>query len=101
MNPLRIVHASSTAGCVTTDSKLGKWMYWGWLKDVAKPENAPVIPAEPAEGDEKPMTENKFATVLAGSGSTVNMRAKAKTGAALVERVPIGARVELLGTCGA
>ena len=28
------------------------------------------------------------------------MRTKAKTSAALVERVPIGARVELLDTCG-
>ena len=46
------------------------------------------------------MAENEFATVYADSGSTVNMRTKAKTSAALVERVPIGARVELLGTCG-
>ncbi len=100
VNPLRIVHASSAAGCVTTDTKLGKWAYWGWLKDVAKPEYQPVIPAEPTEGDEEPMAGNEFATVCAESGSTVNMRTKAKTSAALVERVPIGARVELLGTCG-
>ena len=46
------------------------------------------------------MAENEFATVFADSGTTVNMRTKAKTSAALVERVPIGARVELLGTCG-
>ena len=30
----------------------------------------------------------------------MNMRTKAKSTAALVERVPIGARVEVLGTCG-
>lgn len=100
VNPLRIVHASSAAGCVTTDTKLGKWAYWGWLKDVARPENQPVIPAKSTEGDEEPMAENEFATVFADSGTTVNMRTKAKTSAALVERVPIGARVELLGTCG-
>ena len=46
------------------------------------------------------MSETEFATVFADSGSTVNMRTKAKTSAALVERVPSGARVELLGTCG-
>ena len=99
VNPLRIVHASSAAGCVTTDTKLGKWAYWGWLKDVAKTDTLPPTPAEPTdEGDEEPMAE--FATVIADSGSTVNMRTKAKSTAALVERIPIGARVEVLGTCG-
>ena len=99
VNPLRIVHASSAAGCVTTDTKLGKWAYWGWLKDVAKGDSLPHAPAEPTdEGDEEPMAE--FATVIADSGSTVNMRTKAKSTAALVERVPLGARVEVLGTCG-
>ena len=98
VNPLRIVHASSAAGCVTTDTKLGKWAYWGWLKDVAKTDSLPPTPAEPMEGDEEPMAE--FATVIADSGSTVNMRTKARSTAALVERVPLGARVEILGTCG-
>ena len=100
VNPLRIVHASSAAGCVTTDTKLGKWAYWGWLKDVAKTDTQPIPddPYEPTEGDEEPMTE--FATVIAESGSTVNLRSKARSNAALVERVPIGARVEVLGTCG-
>ena len=98
VNPLRIVHASSAAGCVTTDTKLGKWAYWGWLKDVAKTDSLPPAPAELTEGDEELMAE--FATVIADSGSTVNMRTKAKSTAALVERVPLGARVEVLGTCG-
>ena len=101
VNPLRIVHASSAAGCVTTDTKLGKWAYWGWLKDVAKGDSLPPAPAEPTdEGDEEPMASTEFATVIADSGSTVNMRTKAKSTAALVERVPLGARVEVLGTCG-
>ena len=100
VNPIRIVHASSAAGCVTTDTKLGKWAYWGWLKDVAKTDTQPIPddPYEPTEGDEEPMTE--FATVIAESGSTVNLRSKARSNAALVERVPIGARVEVLGICG-
>ena len=98
VNPLRIVHASSAVGCVTTDEKLGKWAYWGRLKDVAKTDSLPPTLAEPTEEDEEPMAE--FATVIADSGSTVNMRSKAKSTAALVERVPLGARVEILGTCG-
>ena len=103
VNPLRIVHASSAAGCVTTDMKLGKWAYWGWLKDVAKTDSqpAPVYPDEPMdEGDEEPMAVTEYAIVMADSGSTVNLRTKARTSAPLVERVPLGARVEVLGTCG-
>ena len=101
VNPLRIVHASSAAGCVTTDTKLGKWAYWGWLKNVAKTDAAPVIQPETIdEGDEDPMATTEFATVIADSGSTVNMRTKAKSTAALVERLALGARVEVLGTCG-
>jgi len=100
VNPLRIVHASSAAGCVTTDTKLGKWAYWGWLKDVSKADNLQHTPSEPTEGDDEPMATTEFVTVIADSGSTVNLRAKAKSMAALVERVPLGARVEVLGTCG-
>ena len=100
VNPLRIVHASSAAGCVTTDTKLGKWAYWGWLKDVKKPDGQSTVQPEPAEGDEESVVDEEFATVIADSGSTVNMRTKAKTSAPLVERVPLGARVEVLGTCG-
>ena len=100
VNPLRIVHASSAVGCVTTDTSLGKWKYWGWLKDVEKSDGLPAGQLEPIGGDEEPMVETEFATVIADSGSTVNMRAKAKSSAALVERVPLGARVEVLGTCG-
>ena len=32
ISPLRIIHASSVAGRVVCDSKVGKWKYWGWLK---------------------------------------------------------------------
>ena len=84
--------------CVTTDTSLGKWKYWGWLKDVRKPDSLPTEPTD--EGDDEPVAEAEFATVIADSGSTVNMRTKAKSSAPLVERVPLGARVEVLGTCG-
>ena len=94
ISPLRIIHASSAAGCVTTDTKLGKWAYWGWLKDVARDGITPV----PAKGDEEPVSEVKTAIVTAPSGSTVNLRVRANASAALVERVPIGSVVEVLGT---
>jgi len=46
-NPLRIIHASTGTMCVTTDTRLGKWRFWGWLKDVEKdPGQAPLgLPA--------------------------------------------------------
>lgn len=34
VNPLRIVHASSVAGKVIADTKIGKWKFWGKLKGV-------------------------------------------------------------------
>ena len=100
VNPLRIIHASTGTMCVTTDTSLGKWKYWGWLKDVAKEDGIPAVPAGDPEGDDEPVAEAEFSTVIADSGSTVNMRTKAKSSAPLVERVPLGARVEVLGTCG-
>ena len=90
VNPLRIIHASTGTMCVTTDDKIGKWKYWGWLKDVAK-----------TEGGEEPMTTKvSQATVTAPSGSTVNLRAKPSANAALVERISIGAVVDVLEDAG-
>lgn len=48
-NPLKIIHASSVSGKVIIDTKLGKWAYWGWLKDVEKEGSAaPIVTPEPA-----------------------------------------------------
>lgn len=50
VKPLRIVQASSVSKTVIVDSKLGKWVYWGWLKDVAKEGTVePVKPVTPAK----------------------------------------------------
>lgn len=97
VSPLRIVHAATGTICVITDTSLGNWKYWGWLKDVAKEGS---LPTEQTVGDEGPVTETDCTTVIADSGSAVNIRTKAKASAPLAERVPLGARVELLGTCG-
>ena len=34
VSPLRIIHASTVTMCVTTDTKIGKWLWWGKLKNV-------------------------------------------------------------------
>ena len=78
-NPLRIVHCSSPG--VVTDTRLGRWAYHGWLRQVS-----------PSEGDDKPMST--ILTVSASSGSTVNLR---KTpGGQLLDRIPLGEQVTAL-----
>lgn len=56
------------------------WTHWAM----------PVV--DEGEGDDMGL-----ATVTAASGSTVNLRAAAETGAAVLERVAVGARVTVLG----
>lgn len=77
VSPLKIVHCTSPVGA-TADNKLGKWTHRGWLNKIAQ------------EGD-TPMNDAQTATVVAETGSTVNLR-KAPHGA-LVDRVPVGATV--------
>ena len=85
VSPLRIIHASSAAGCVTTDTKLDKWAYCGRLADVD-------YGTEPGpDPDPGPQPQETTKIVRAESGSTVNLR-KAPDGA-LVDRVPIGETV--------
>lgn len=83
VNPLRIVHCTGPG--IVTDTKLGKWNYHGWLKKVGR------------EGG-VPMANTKLATVVAENGSTVNMR-KEPDGA-LLDRVPVGAVVTIIGESG-
>ncbi|MBQ8556298.1 MAG: peptidoglycan-binding protein [Clostridia bacterium] len=41
VTPLRIVHASTQGMQVRSDSKLGKWQFWGVLAAASMPEAAP------------------------------------------------------------
>jgi hypothetical protein len=50
VNPLRIIHASTGAMCVTTDKTIEKWKYYGKLKNVdygGKPDQ-PETPEAPS-----------------------------------------------------
>lgn len=87
VNPLEITHCTSPVA--KTDSSIGKWAYWGKLKDVdyggsPSPEPGP---------DPEPTPVIKTMYVYAENGKPVNMRRKASKQAALVERVPVGASV--------
>lgn len=95
VNPLRIIHASSVAGCVTTDTSIKKWAYCGMLKDV---DYGDVPEPEP---EPEPTPQSKTMYVNSGNGKPVNMRRSPSLNAALVDRVPDGDSVEWLKEDGA
>lgn len=79
--PLTITHCTGPG--ITTDKKLNRWNYHGWLSKVA----------QPSKGDEQTMSE-QTATVTATSGSTVNLRSSPS--GSLVDRLPVGAVVSVI-----
>lgn len=80
VSPLRIVHCTQGGGAdgMAEDMRLGGWTHRGWLSKISR------------EGD-APMVDTMKATVVAESGSTVNLRST--PGGALVTRVPVGTTV--------
>ena len=78
INPVQIVHASSVAGRVVKDTGMGKWAYWGKLKNVDYQER-PDIPVEPDVPftPDFPDTTGQTAYI---TGDKVNFRAGPGTG---------------------
>ena len=81
VKPLKIIHASSAIGCVTTDTKIGKWKYYGRLKAV--------------DYGKKSGGDSMTATVTASNGQPVNMRTRPDVGSNSIRKVPVGATVEV------
>ena len=79
VDPLVITHMTSPTA--KKDTSIGNWKWFGKL------------PMVDYEGSEQPV---KYATVMAASGSTVNLRKYESTGAPLVDRVPINSTVDVL-----
>jgi len=95
VNPLRIIHASSAAGCVTTDDSIGKWKYWGELSAVeysGEPEPSPEPGPDP-DPEPVPVAQK---IVWAKNGKDVNLRVKPTASAALVDQVPVGDSVDVI-----
>ncbi len=99
VNPLRIIHASSEAGCVTTDTKIGKWKYWGKLSAVdygdsggSSHSDDPVI--EPDKQEEDIIVA--IAAVVDGGGKSVKLRAKPSTNEGLYWEISDGTTVTVL-----
>ena len=100
VNPLQIIHASSAAGEVTIDTKLGKWAQWGKLKDVDYGSDPGPSPS-PDPGPSPEPEPSKIMYAYAENGKPINLRAKASTKAALVDQVPVGDSVTWLKEDGA
>jgi len=96
-NPLRIIHASTGTMCVTTDTKIGKWKYWGKLKDVDYGDTA--IPTTEAEGETvtSPVNETMIGYITADK---VNFRTGPNTNKPRIEYLNTGDAVEILGETG-
>lgn len=92
VNPLRIIHASTGTNCVTTDNKIGNWVYWGKLKDVDYGTDT-----HGSESAPEPAVESKYAVVTSENGKPVNMRAKPSTDCRLYDQLPVGTKVQLTG----
>ena len=91
VNPLRIIHASTGTMCVTTDTKIDKWAYWGKLKDVdyggsPSPEPSP-------DPDPEPITVSKM--VYAENGKPVNLRYGPSLDKKIMDEIPVGEIVTL------
>jgi len=69
VKPLRIIHASTDGMKVKTDTKIGKWAYWGKLKKVNY------------NGGEEVVVRMEYKYVNTASGS-LNMRSAALSNAA-------------------
>ena len=97
-NPLKIIHASSAAGCVTTDTSIKKWAYFGYLKDVdygTTPVPDPTPSPEPSPSPELE-PDPMWAKVYSKNGKHVHMRKAKSISSAVVDDVPCGAEVLVL-----
>ena len=80
VNPLVITHATNPV--VKQDKTIGRWAYWGKIKDVDYPDQ-PSAP-DPQSTAEKQMR------VVAENGRPVNMRRNPSLNAPRIEYVPVG-----------
>lgn len=97
VNPLRIVHASTSGMAVKVDTKLGNWKYYGKLKDVLYEGDDNVTSMTSIE-EQNDKVETEYAYIVSANGKDINFRTKKDTKSALVAktpRIPCGTRVVL------
>ena len=98
VNPLEITHCTSPVA--KTDSSIGKWAYWGKLKDVDYGTDPGPSPSpDPGPSPEPDPRRNMY--TYAENGKPINLRVKASTKANLVDKVTVGQAVTWLKDNGA
>ena len=99
LSPITITHMTSPRMKTLTIKSMNdlvkyNWMYHGKAKPIVEAAGGTAsIPALPPATT--PSTGSQ-AVVVADSGGTVNMRAKASTGARILMRVPLGTTVDII-----
>lgn len=88
VHPLRIIHASTGTMCVTTDSSIKKWAYWGKLKDVDYSDSPSPEPSPEPSPDPEPITLTR--KVYAENGKPVNLRYGPSLDKKIMDEVPVG-----------
>lgn len=88
VNPLRIIHASTGTMCVTTDSSIKKWAYWGKLKDVDYSDSPSPEPSPEPSPDPEPITLTR--KVYAENGKPVNLRYGPSLDKKILDEVSVG-----------
>lgn len=91
-SPLRIIHMTSPTAKVDTDWH--KWDFVGLWDAKYITYTDPGAPED--SGSDSGTSDPMYARTIAESGSTVNLRRSPSFAAPLLERVPIGSRVEVL-----
>ncbi len=100
VHPLEITHCTSPVA--KTDSTIGKWAYWGKLKDVDYGSDPGPSPSpDPGPSPEPEPEPSKTMYTYAENGKPINLRVKASTKAKLVDKVPVGQAVTRLKDNGA
>lgn len=87
VNPLEITHCTSPVA--KTDSTIGKWAFWGKLKDV----DYSVTPSPKPSPDPEPITVTKM--VFAENGKPVNLRYGPSLDKKIMDEIPVGETVTL------
>lgn len=99
LSPITITHMTSPRMKTLTiksmkDLTSSNWLYHGKAKPIVEASGGTAsLPSLPPATT--PST-GSMAVVVADSGGTVNMRAKASTGAKVIMRVPLGTTVEIV-----
>lgn len=111
VNPLRIVHASTETMNVKADSKIGKWKYWGKLKNVdyrgyqgnqgnqgsqGNQGNQGERTGQQVKEGEKRKAMEKITIGGGNLDAPINMREAGSTASTLVAQIPQGGEAMLI-----